>query len=323
MPEISVIVPVYKVEAYLHRCVDSILAQTFSDFELILVDDGSPDNCPEICDKYAEKDNRIKVIHQKNGGLSAARNAGIDWVFANSDSDYFAFIDSDDWVHPRYLELLHKAIKKYNTAVSMCRLERTDEYIDKYNENVLEPILMNTEDAYIDEPIAAVAYNKLYKRECFNEIRYPLGKIHEDEFTTYKILFAYKSIAVIQDTLYFYFTNPNGIMRTKWSPKRLHAIEAVEEQIKFFKENGYDKAYNRMITGFIACVASAYNKMGEEYFEEYRPILKKKLRNWIRKNKKNISFDDWCVKCAYEILYPKRMCLYWKLKGIKDKFFKK
>ena len=106
MPTISVIVPVYKVEKYIHRCVDSILSQTFTDFELILVDDGSPDNCGKICDEYAEKDIRIHVIHQENGGLSAARNAGIDWVFANSDSEWITFIDSDDWVHPEYLERL-------------------------------------------------------------------------------------------------------------------------------------------------------------------------------------------------------------------------
>ena len=103
MPQISVIVPVYKVEPYLRRCVDSILGQTFTDFELILVDDGSPDNCPAICDEYARKDTRVHVIHQENGGLSAARNAGIDWAFANSDSQWLTSVDSDEWVHPEML----------------------------------------------------------------------------------------------------------------------------------------------------------------------------------------------------------------------------
>ena len=125
MPLVSVIVPVYKVELYLRRCVDSILAQTFCDFELILVDDGSPDNCGSICDEYASKDSKIHVIHQKNGGLSAARNAGIDWVFANSDSKYISFIDSDDWVHEKYLELLVKAIETNHDDFSQCALLRT------------------------------------------------------------------------------------------------------------------------------------------------------------------------------------------------------
>ena len=104
MPDISVIVPVYKVENFIHRCVDSILCQSFQDFELILVDDGSPDSCGIICDAYARQDSRIHVIHQKNGGLSAARNSGIDWVLANSDSHWLSFVDSDDWVHPDFLK---------------------------------------------------------------------------------------------------------------------------------------------------------------------------------------------------------------------------
>ena len=103
MALISVVVPVYNVEKYIHQCIDSILSQTFTDLELILVDDGSPDRCPQICDRYAEQDQRIHVIHQKNGGLSAARNAGIDWAFANSDSQWITFVDSDDWVHPELL----------------------------------------------------------------------------------------------------------------------------------------------------------------------------------------------------------------------------
>jgi len=110
MPAISIIVPVYKVEAYLARCVDSILDQSFRDFELILVDDGSPDNCGAICEEYARKDSRIHVIHQENGGLSAARNAGIDWAFENSNSQWLTFVDSDDWLHREYLNVLYRAV---------------------------------------------------------------------------------------------------------------------------------------------------------------------------------------------------------------------
>ena len=106
MPKISVIVPVYNVEKYLHQCVKSILAQTFSDFELILVDDGSPDSSGAICDEYASKDARVRVIHKENGGVSSARNAGLDWVYENSNSEYIAFIDSDDWIEKDYLQQL-------------------------------------------------------------------------------------------------------------------------------------------------------------------------------------------------------------------------
>ena len=116
MPLISVIVPVYKVEEYLNRCVDSILSQTFTDFELILIDDGSPDNCGKICDEYAQKDNRVCVIHKKNGGLSSARNTGIDWAFKNSNSQYITFVDSDDLITKDYLEKLNDAIKEFKES---------------------------------------------------------------------------------------------------------------------------------------------------------------------------------------------------------------
>ena len=110
MSTISVIVPTYKVEPCLKECIDSVLNQTFTDFELVLVDDGSPDNCPKICDDYAKKDNRVIVIHKENGGISSARNAGLDYVFANSNSDYISFIDDDDYVDKIFLETLFKSI---------------------------------------------------------------------------------------------------------------------------------------------------------------------------------------------------------------------
>lgn len=126
MPTISVIVPVYKVEPYLNRCVDSILRQTYQDFELILVDDGSPDRCGEICDGYARQDSRVHVIHKENGGLSDARNAGIDWVEANSDSRWLIFADSDDWVHPELLARLLDAATAFDLKISVCGYQETE-----------------------------------------------------------------------------------------------------------------------------------------------------------------------------------------------------
>ena len=126
MPEISVIVPVYKVEKFIHRCVDSVLGQSYRDFELILVDDGSPDSCGAICDAYALQDSRVRVIHQKNGGLSAARNTGIDYVMANSASHWLVFVDSDDWVHPEYLQTLYSAAEQTLCKISACGFFRTE-----------------------------------------------------------------------------------------------------------------------------------------------------------------------------------------------------
>lgn len=188
MPQISVIVPVYKVEPYLHRCVDSILAQTFTDFELILVDDGSPDNCGAICDEYAAKDERVRVIHQKNGGLSAARNAGIDWAFANSDSAWLAFVDSDDWVHPQYLEKLYRAAAESGVKLAVCA------YIETETEVRHAPAENNWreydwKDFFVQESInSIISVNKLYAKALFSGLRYPAGRLHEDEFLSPRLL---------------------------------------------------------------------------------------------------------------------------------------
>ena len=237
MPQISVIVPVYNVEQYLKRCVDSILEQTFTDFELILVDDGSPDNCGAICDEYAQKDSRIHVIHQKNGGLSAARNAGIDWVFANSDSQWLTFVDSDDWIHPQMMEILLDMVQSSGKKISVCGYQETAEMA--FLEEVPKPVsaLWAPEDFFVEcNTNAVIACGKLYHRSCFDMIRYPLGKIHEDEFTTYLLLFEQQQITVTDASLYYYFQNTAGITKSRWSPKRLDAWQAYDEQISFFKK---------------------------------------------------------------------------------------
>ena len=237
---ISVIVPVYNVEKYIHRCVDSILGQTYADFELILVDDGSPDNCGVICDEYAAKDNRIVVIHQKNGGLSAARNAGLDWVFANSDSQWLNFVDSDDWVHPEYLERLLDAVLMHNVNISICGYAQTDGKEPEVIQDTSTSILWRTEDFYVKHNInATVSWGKLFRKECFEKIRFPEGKIHEDAFTTYKILFEHDVLAVICAPLYFYYANPNGITRSAFRIKRYDEIQATEERIAYFNKHGY------------------------------------------------------------------------------------
>ena len=240
MPEISIIVPVYKTEAYLHRCVDSIINQTYTDFELILVDDGSPDTCGTICEEYASRDNRVHVIHQKNGGLSAARNAGIDWVFIHSDSQWLTCIDSDDWVHPRYLELLLSAVRRDHTNIAIGHAAWT--FGDPLSEIVPEGSkIWTSHDFYLEENVSAtVAWGKLYKKTCFDSIRYPIRKLHEDEFVTYRILFEEDKISVLEGQIYAYYQNDDGIMHREWSPGRLDVLEALEGQIQFFLYKGFE-----------------------------------------------------------------------------------
>ena len=238
MATISVVVPVYKVEAYLSRCVDSILKQTFADFELILVNDGSPDQCGEMCDAYAEQDARVHVIHQENRGLSAARNAGIDWVFAHSDSQWLTFVDSDDWVQPVYLDALLSGALTCDVDIAIGRYTLTDgEPIPPVE--AWTSVRHRTDEYYMNNVVnATVAWGKLYKRECFRDVRFPVGKIHEDEFITYRLLFRCRYVAVIEQPLYAYFQNQEGITKSSWTPARIVKQEGLEGQIAFFEAKG-------------------------------------------------------------------------------------
>ena len=268
MPGISVIVPVYKVEPYLRRCVDSILCQTFRDFELILVDDGSPDRCGEICEEYAAKHPFIHVIHQENGGLSAARNSGIDWAMANSDSVFLAFVDSDDWVAPEYLEMLYRAVKDTGCAISACGIQRTaGEPLPETPSYRAEK--MSADDYYcsqtVHEGITAVAWNKLYRKDLFASLRYPEGKLHEDEFTTYRLVYGVEFVAVVPARLYAYFQNDAGIMRSAWNPRRMHSLEAVEQQIGFAKEKNLKRLLDKAVEQYIYGVSQQLSQAEKPY----------------------------------------------------------
>lgn len=239
MAEISIIVPVYKVENYLYRCIESIISQTFTDYELILIDDGSPDKCGDICEEYAKKNDRIHVIHQKNGGLSAARNAGIDWSYKYSNSTWITFIDSDDWVSPDYLEALCTAAVSNKKDISIGRFLLTSgEDFEADAEKTCS--VWKTSAYYLENTVnATVAWGKLYKKKCFDDLRFPVGKLHEDEYIIYRILFKYEEVAVVDQPIYAYYQNPEGIMKRSWSLRRLDALDAFEEQVAFFEHRGY------------------------------------------------------------------------------------
>ena len=200
--ELSIIVPVYKVEKQLEQCIRSILNQSFTNFELILVDDGSPDKCGEICDEYEKKDKRIKVIHKKNGGLSDARNAGLDIA----KGKYIGFVDSDDIIHPEMYERMYNFINKYNVDIVQCKFKKfkSIEDINKLsNINNTNIEYYTSKEAIMDmidnNKINVNTWNKLYKRELFENERFPKGKIHEDEFLTYKLIYKSNKVAYINE----------------------------------------------------------------------------------------------------------------------------
>ncbi len=246
-PLISVILPIYKVESYLKRAVDSVLRQTYVNLEIILVDDGSPDNSPHICDDYAKKDSRIRVIHKENGGLSDARNAGIDLA----QGEYVAFLDSDDYIAPQFIDKLYQACIRYDSDIAICQYEISKERGNIF-ENQAQKQLEEKETVQIfsrrelffqmyEENHSRntdfiVTWNKLYKRTLFNNTCFPKNRIHEDEATTYKI-YAECSIGIyLQEKLYVYYQADDSITRQRFGASRLDWFTALKERIEFFQK---------------------------------------------------------------------------------------
>ena len=225
---ISVIVPVYKVEPYLDRCVQSIVDQSYRNLEIILVDDGSPDACPAMCDAWAEKDPRIRVIHKENGGLSDARNTGM----AVATGDYISYIDSDDWIAPEMLERLAAAIERDDSDIAACTVEMvwadgTPSRLLTVKENrILNPL--EAEKALLEESLLKQpVWYKLYRRLFAEDLLFPVGKFHEDVFWSYQAVGRARRVSVIDYVGYFYFQRQGSIMGEGYSLKRLDAVEGL------------------------------------------------------------------------------------------------
>ena len=209
---ISIIIPIYNVQDYLDKCIYSIVSQTYNNIEIILIDDGSPDNCPKLCDNWENKDNRIKVYHKENGGLSDARNFGIE----HCNGDYIVFIDSDDYIEKDMIETLYITIKEDKSDIAIC-----DYYITKNNKDIKHRfsnerfiVSKNKFDYLYNEyaGVTIVAWNKMYKKELFKNIRYPYKKVHEDEFIICDLLDSSDKISFVLKPLYHYVQRNNSIM---------------------------------------------------------------------------------------------------------------
>lgn len=235
---VSIIVPIYNVEEYLAKCVDSILAQTYKNIEIILVNDGSPDNCLNICLAYAKNDSRVTVINKKNGGLSDARNAGI----AKATGKYLVFIDSDDYIENNMIEELYNNITKNQADISICNFYITIDNIDTKNKCILNKVI-NSDGRNVYEMIYSkyaiqtiVSWNKMYKKELFDKCKYPVGLIHEDQYIICDILNQCKRVSYITDKfLYHYVQRKNSIMKT-FNMKRFDIVKGLNERILFFEK---------------------------------------------------------------------------------------
>lgn len=233
-PLVSIIVPVYNVEQYLRTCIISIKSQSYVNWELILVDDGSPDNCPQICDEYAANDNRIHVIHKKNGGLSSARNAGLEIV----TGDYIYFLDSDDFLHSNTFKDIIKIAQDMDADIVQ------HSYIGGQL-SIFPQIVKNPKLEYYDNRSIfwskrqkIIMCGKLYRRALWDGIRMPVGKINEDDFTSWKLYHCAKKIVYVDTPYYYYTENPSSIMSEQKKTLRLDFIDAYKERISFFEQKG-------------------------------------------------------------------------------------
>lgn len=327
---ISVIVPVYNVEKYLKRCVDSIFNQTYKDFEIILVDDGSNDSSGEICDKYDKNNKNVRVIHQNNIGLSGARNTGIKY----SKGEYLTFIDSDDYIDGKYLEILYGNLIKCDADISCCDYLRTSADSEKavYSKKC---IALKNDDSikfYLEKDIVSDC-GKLYKKELFNSIKFPVGKINEDISTIFKVFMNVKRVTWNDSKLYFYYRNLESITTSCFKLKNLDLLDARRECLILSKKYDpviqklaqfrLDKSYFQLL-GMIAyygvspdidvqqfskikndLVAKFKDTFMDMLFSKYIPISRKiamvlfrinfDLCCWIWSNKKK---ENWsCCNC--------------------------
>lgn len=284
MDLISVIVPVYKAEKYLGECVDSVLSQTYEKFELILVDDGSPDNSGRLCDEYAEKDERIKVIHKENGGVSSARNTGID----DAKGEYLTFVDSDDIIDKQYLELMYKRIVEADSDMCFCHFDRFDENVSiEYKEIIPKYLAVEFNDKkFIDFASALFDLKKnvfgsscrlLYKKSCVEKLRFNLKiKISEDLVFTLNAIFNSKSICSIQNVLYHYRTNLNSA-GTTYKKDFLNSQLELKKELKHVLSRLGEENYNKISRSYFSLLGY-YLFSNEMKFRKNNPDYKKNLK---------------------------------------------
>ncbi len=292
---ISAIVPIYNVEAYLERCIKSIIGQTYNNIEILLIDDGSKDNSLEICKRFEKLDKRIRVFHKGNGGLSDARNYGID----RAKGEYLVFIDSDDYIENRYVEELVKLVTKDNLKVAQCGFNkvRDNQILEKTNDsnNCVQSGRKMVIDFYGEnESKNIVVWNKIYRKDLFEKLRFPCGKIHEDEYVTYKILYQEEKVGITNECLYNYSFNPDSITQKKYNIKRLDAMGAYQERISYFK-NKKDNELMELTTNFYLTylkVNFVKIKLYVENSKKYEKNIIKEFRKYYKeyyKNKKNVK----------------------------------
>lgn len=281
---ISVIVPIYKTEKYIHDSLESILTQTYTNLEVILVDDGSPDGCGAICDSYAEKDARIKVVHKENGGVSSALNAGLE----QATGDWIVRIDPDDFAHPEMIERLYQTAKKTDAELVWCQYHNVPE--DAKKNDYVEPVSQGEISEYT--PVEAekrfydfhledyiVTWNKLYKASLFNEgekLRFREGRVYEEGYIVYRLIYKAKHVAIMDEKLYYYRQRGGSIMDKNGHRIYIPVVESGEERLAFYLEKGEKELYRLEINKMLQSCIGLYQDMTDQTEQQ-------EVKKWFKK----------------------------------------
>ena len=316
MPLISVVIPVYKVEKYLRRCIESVQTQTYSNLEIILVDDGSPDMCGVICDEYAVNDGRIHVIHKTNGGLSDARNSGIDFAHG----EYLGFVDSDDYIANDMYELLYRRICENNADISICDAtivnDGTEGIFTESNiidickgENILLEMIYHNK-------FTVNAWNKLYRRELFREIRYPQGMLYEDLATTYRIMMLAKCVVYDHSKKYAYIQRNGSIMEQTGFKVAKDKVEIVSEMWNYFASS--EVIHKKKIqAGILKYIINDIFRMLVRDNLRRNPRYKEALKEFV-----NAKWHDIILNPFVSIYHKGILVLYLQCPAILEKMYK-
>ncbi len=312
---ISVVLPIYNVEKYLDKCIQTVCNQTYKNLEIILVDDGSPDNCPKMCEEYAKHDSRIQVIHKKNGGLSDARNAGIK----KATGKYITFIDSDDYVALDYVEFLYQTIKKANSQMAIAAhqvLYDSGKVIEKatHENSVLTPKEVLERILY-DEGIDLSAWGKLYETQLFQTVQFPKGRVFEDAATTYRLVDECTTIAVHSESKYYYIIRGNSITNATFSPKKMDLVLSTREMAEYTKKKypELESAANRRLMYAYLSTLSQLAKSKEKFPKEEKELMTyiKKQGNAVLRDKRAKKRDKLGIIFA-KLGFP-AYCFFWKM----------
>lgn len=324
--ELSIITPVYNVEAYVSRCIDSVLNQTLSDFELILIDDGSDDQSGSICDNYAAKDSRIKVLHQENQGQAAARNAALKIA----QGEYLAFVDSDDFIHPQMLEILLANAQKYHASISIgcCQTVascipfepvRPGRVRSSSGPEFLHHTLLNN---IKNKPW--ILCDKIFHRSCFLSVRMPTGRIYEDNSVVYRLLYEAETIADCDDILYYYYCrNESSTMNQRFKLKNLDWLKVLEEMILYFEEKQDDILVDKLNRSYLFSLTDLHGKV-KKHLNEPTVLaeLRAKLKKQYLHEKQRYPITIKTHPNVMEILRPGHAKCYWTIQGILSHFKK-